>query len=62
MTDAFGVRLGFAVDLSTTLAMSGVEGTSTRPWHSEPEYQEFIRLRDGSETEFELILVDGCDG
>lgn len=35
---------------------------AARAWHSDPEYQKFINLRQRSGTELKLILVDGCDG
>ena len=50
------------IDATSFTLIEFPDMASARAWHSDPEYQEFIRLRQGSGTELKLILVDGCDG
>jgi uncharacterized protein (DUF1330 family) len=34
---------------------------AARDWHEDPEYQPFIKLRQGG-SKVDMILVEGCDG
>ena len=35
---------------------------AARSWYNDPDYKQYIQLRQKSGTKLKLVLVDGCDG
>lgn len=48
-------------DASSFTLIEFPDMNAARAWYNDPEYQQYIRLRQGSGTQLKLVLVDGCE-